>query len=207
LRSTFAHFTQNKSCLLQCCHLKLSQVGPYLHLPRWWDKWPINTILPSSSFDTMNQIIFTKLKLLTDWCKPFQIKPQTIVIWTRYAMNYFLGNDLSVTMFHWVSLICRTMIIWWWWAPLNSPYTIPTHKLLNLQSLKSQNKCLIPNNPIWLANVNVWTSEATWRCVNFRSIEILTIMLMWIAFWPWGYVSLLICWIQNLFDLPNEVSK
>ncbi len=30
-RSTFVHFTENKSCLLQSYHLKLSQVNPYLH--------------------------------------------------------------------------------------------------------------------------------------------------------------------------------
>jgi hypothetical protein len=43
-RSTFERFTQNKFCLLQSCHLKLNQVGPYLHWPHWWDKWPIDTI-------------------------------------------------------------------------------------------------------------------------------------------------------------------
>jgi len=58
-------------------------------------------------------------------------------------------------------------------------HTPSSHKFLNLQSLKSQNKCLIFNNPIGLANINIWTSEATWCWVNFRSKEILLIMFMW----------------------------
>jgi len=53
-RSTFSHFTQNKSCLLQCCDLKLNQVGPYLYWLCWGDKWSIDTILPSSSSNTMS---------------------------------------------------------------------------------------------------------------------------------------------------------
>ncbi len=180
-RSTFAHFTQNKSSLFQNYHLKLSQVCPYLQWQYWWDKWPIDTILPSSSSNTMSQIIYTKLELVIDWCKLFQIRPRTIVTWTRYATNYFSSNDSGVTMFHRIFLNCRAMSIWRWWAPSNSPHTIPAHTLLNLKSLKSQNKCLIPNNPTWFAIINIWTNEATWHCVNFRSREIHKIMLVWIA--------------------------
>ncbi len=80
---------------------------------------------------------------MTNWCKPFQIKPQTIIAWTRYATNYFFNNDYGIAMFQWIFLNCKTMSIQWWWASLNFPHTIPTHTLLNLQSLKSQNKCLI----------------------------------------------------------------
>ncbi len=160
----------------------MSQVGLYLHWPHWWDKWPIDTILPSNSSSTLNQIIYKKLKLVTNWCKPFQIRPQTIVIWTRYATNYFFGYDYGITMFHWVSLNCKTMNIRRWCAPFNSPHTIPTHKLLNLQPLKSQNKCFIFNNPIGLANINIWTYKATWHCVNSRFKKIHMNMFVWIAF-------------------------
>jgi hypothetical protein len=34
--------------------------------------------------------------------------------------------------------------------------------------LKFQNKWLILDNPKGLANINIWASEATWHCVNFR---------------------------------------
>ncbi len=182
LKNKFVHFTQNKSYLFQNCHFKLNQVGPYLHWPCWWDKWPIETIFTSNSSNTMSQVICTKLELVTNWRRPFQITPQTIVAWTRYATNYFSSNDYGVRMFHQVSLNCSTMSIWQWWAPLNSPHTIPTHTLLNLQFLKSQNKCLSPNNPIELANINIWTSKTTWHCINFWLRKIHTIMPMWIAF-------------------------
>jgi hypothetical protein len=52
-----------------------------------------------------------KAKLVTDWCKPFQIKQQTIVAWTRYGTNYFSNNDFGIAMFHRVSLNCGAMSI------------------------------------------------------------------------------------------------
>ncbi len=131
--------------------------------------------------NTISQIILTKLELVTNWYRPFQIKPQTIVAWTRYGTNCFFGNDYGIGMFHRAFLNCKAMSIQWWWAPLNSPHTIPTHTLLNLQSLKSQNKCVIPNNPIGLASINIWTIETTWGCINSRLREIHIIMLMWIV--------------------------
>jgi hypothetical protein len=45
-----------------------------------------------------------------DWCKPFQIKPQTIVTWTKYATNCFSGNDFGVTIFHWIFLNAKQWI-------------------------------------------------------------------------------------------------
>jgi hypothetical protein len=178
-RSTFARFTHNKSCLLQCCDLKLNQIGPYLHWSCWWDKWSIDIIFPSSSSNTTSQIICTQPKFVTNRCRPFQIKPQTIVTWIKYAANCFSCDDLGVTMLHQVSLNCRAMNIQWWWAPFNSPHTISTHTLLNLQCLKSH-KCVISHNPTWHANINIWTNEATQYCDNFWLKRIHTIMLVWI---------------------------
>ncbi len=134
-RSTFVCFTLNKSCLLQSYQLKLNKVGPCLHWPRWWDKWPIDIILPSSSSNTTSWIICTKPKLVMDRCITFQIRPWTIVAWTRYATNCFLSDDYGIAMFHWVSLNCKTMSIQWWWAPFNSPHTMSALMFLNLPSL------------------------------------------------------------------------
>jgi len=85
---------------------------------------------------------------VTDWCRPFQIRPQTIVGWTIYATNYFSSNDYGVTMFHRVFLNYKAMNILWWWALLNSLDTIPAHTLLNLQSLKSQTNDLSLKIPL-----------------------------------------------------------
>jgi hypothetical protein len=84
-------------------------------------------------------------------------------------------------MFHWIFLNCKAMSIWRWWAPLYSLNTILAHTFLIFQSSKSQNKWLILDNPKGLTNINIWTSEATWRCVSSRSREIHMIMPMWIA--------------------------
>jgi hypothetical protein len=149
-----------------------------------------------------------KPKLVTDWCRPIQIRPQTIVAWTRYATNYFSSNDYGIAMFHWIFLNCRTKSISQWWAPLNFPHTIPTHTFLNLQSLKSQNKCLIPNIPSRLTSINIWISKASWRCINFQLKDIHTIILVWIALWPWGYVSPSFCGSKNFLTFqmryPNN---
>jgi hypothetical protein len=97
------------------------------------------------------------------------------------ATNCFFGNDSYIAMFHWISLNCEAMTIWRWWAPLYSLDTILAHTFLIFQSLKSQKKWLILDNPKGLTNINIWTSEATWRCVSSRSREIHMIMPMWIA--------------------------
>jgi hypothetical protein len=103
-------------------------------------------------------------------------------------------------MFHWVSLNCRAMSIWWWWAPLNSPNTTPhTHNWTF--NLKSKKKWLILNNPTGFTNINIWANEATWRCINFWSREIHTIMFVWIALWPQGYVNLSFCGSKNFLTL------
>jgi hypothetical protein len=97
--------------------------------------------------------------------------------------------------------IAEQWIILGWWAPLNSPDTILAHTLLNLQSLKSQNKWFDPKNPTRLTNINIWISEATWHCVNSQSRKIHTIMPVWIALWPWVYVSPSFCGSKNFLTL------
>jgi len=77
----------------------------------WWDKWLIDTILPFSSSNTTNRIICIKPKIMTDWSKAFQIRPQTIIIRTRYATNYFSSYDFGVVMFRWIYLNCRIISI------------------------------------------------------------------------------------------------
>jgi hypothetical protein len=67
-------FTQNKFCLFQSCHFKLNQVSACLHWPHWWDKWPINTILSSSS--------------PTQWIKSFT---QNQKLW-RISVDPFKSN-------------------------------------------------------------------------------------------------------------------
>jgi hypothetical protein len=148
----------------------------------------------------MSQIVRTKPKLVMDWCKPFQIKPQTIVTWIRYATNWFSSNDFGIIMFHWVFLNCRVMNIQQWWAPFNSPHTIlwtfnPWKVKTNASSLIIPLDLLTwtfePMNPFNVA-LTLGQEKFTWSCLCESPFDLKVILAFCFVdprtYWPskWG---------------------